>query len=212
MKTCFKEWLLKRESGSMDATSAYSTYSPTNTSSQNSFQINTPKANVPWQMNSFKNWYDSNRGSWNDVAQAAQTDPQVKSFMANLARQLMTGPYQTGPETDEDGNFDAEAPTKMGTLADQLENMVKRVNPQHGRSRGHHTLPSSGVNVSQRRTPPTTQRPSKGPSVNSQAWSQLQDIQSGQEQTQLMDVVRTLMLRIDDIERRLASQSVTTAA
>lgn len=224
MRTGFRNWMLVKEEGSMHTTGMYTPQggSMAGSPSQQGFQMNTPQSapqstsqpasNIPWQMNNFKNWYNGNRGSWNDVVKAAQTNPQVRTFMTQLSKELVTGPFQAGPAMDDDGGFDTETSTKLGTLADRLEAMVKQVIPQHGDNQ------YDPISPMQRRQAQGVPSSSRGPNAktrsDSPSLSQLKDmqsrVQSDPDKTQLISVVRTLMLRIDDIERRL--QTITPAA
>lgn len=231
MNTNFKEWMLKKES--TNTTGFYTPGSggqPTH-SSQMGYAMNQPQSSqqmpsvpngsVPWQVSFFQNWYNSNRGNWSDVMKAAQSDPNVKSFLAQVAKTLSQdgfGSQQPTINAYGDEEFDIEQPTRMGQFADQLENMVRKVVPNHG---NRHRDPSH--NPPQGARPASTisatgQSPEQGDMTQSHQGltsmhSQLQDMQSKVQDhgtSQLIGVVRTLMLRIDDIERRLGS--VTPAA
>lgn len=228
MKTGFKEWMLKKEA-SMDTTGMYTPVSgpaPVSNSSQMGFTVNQqpqqPAANpnIPWQMSFFQRWYDFHRGSWNDVVKAAKSDPNVRAFMGQMAKSLVQdGPFnpqqpkQPGTYFDDD-EFDTEKPTKMGQLADQLENMVRKIIPTHGhRQRDPSNYPPQGARPAMNQGGPSSAM-GRSPQGLTPMHSQLQDMQSrvqDQNTSQLIDVVRTLMLRIDDIERRIGG-NVTTAA
>lgn len=207
MKTDFKDWLQLRESGSMSTTGIYTPQSGLQSpmgSSQMSYQTQTPpsmpvqQSNIPWQMNYFKNWYNSNRGNWSDVAKAAQTDPNVKAFLSRIANSLVRDGMHYPKDNSSklmDDEFDTTAATKMGDFGDELEKMIRSQISDHGKNQSQPTLQP----MKQPTLPRINQHSSAG------AMSQLAHMNSqpDADTSQLVDTVRSLMLRMDDIERRL---------
>lgn len=87
----------------------------TNDTSNEPTQIHNVKwddNNVPAPYRMFRRWYNSHRGSWSEVEQAAQRNPQVKALL-DSAKQF-------------------NGYTGQGKLGDQLEAAVKQVLPKHG--------------------------------------------------------------------------------
>jgi hypothetical protein len=188
----FKEWL---NEGGNDVTVSNIGPAANVPSSQMNFSVQPPVGNtLPWQMNQFKNWYNSNRGNWSDVDMAAQKNPAIKAFLKQAAYKLINAPKPTTMSKnpyDDHGEFDLEAPTVTGTVADELEQMVKQIVPTHGQKQNWQ-VPSTYKN--------------KQPS----AANPLSNYQS--PDTEVMGAIKNISTRQDQLEKKVQDIDQRTRA
>lgn len=181
----FESYCRLREAGN-DTTA----YVPTQASSA---QMNVPAAtppdgNLSWQLRMFRGWYDTHRGRWAEVEQAARREPRIYQFLSQAAKQLTAQRQPVQP--DEDGGFDTEAGTVQGHVADRLEDMVRAVIPGHGHA-GDWRLPSVQAVPVSRVPSPAAQAPSP--------------TDSNPLLTQLWHRHHALERRVDDLAQRVSS-------
>lgn len=201
MKLTFKEWL---NEGPADMTASHiggAVYPDTSSNLGYSTNPSVSDRTLPWQMNLFKNWYNGNRGNWADVEKAAQANPAIRTFLKTAAAKLVNAPkptMQRNPYGDESGEFDTEAPTLTGTIADQLEKMVKQVVPTHGKEHNWQLPPGYSPNANQTTNKATPRTPdSMKPLAN-----------NGSDTTQIMGAIQHIWRRQDQLEKDI--QKVNT--
>lgn len=143
----FKKWVAVRENKN-NTTALFMGRTPN--SSELRFSLDEPStqnSTLPWQMNSFRGWYDFHKGNWGEVERAAQSNPRVAQLLQNIQRQMVTQGVGAGhkpinnPYVDSEFDLQLDAPTKMGELGDELEKAVKDIIPSHGYQRNNWKVP-----------------------------------------------------------------------